>query len=541
MTKRLRKILACAAVMLAPAMAQTVSASHFMGGEITYQPVAPGVYVVDTKVYRDCTGATAPTSIQLKINSPGCNAGRTITVQRTGNPTIGNPYCAAITPTCTTSGLANYETVSFTTTVTFTPAELTCQNWFFSTTNNARPDINNLLNPQGDLYFEAYVNLAAGINNSSPSFDPQNAPIPFFCVGQKTSYSASVVEPDGDSVVYSMKEPLSAATVPYIYKAYPAETIYNVDSTKYVATPPGTYSASYPIHAFDVDWSLPMPLTPVKSFVLNSNSGIMDFTPTHYVPNATPAQGLNKFSLVVQVDEYRKINGMVVKIGHIRRDLLAIMVYCGANVNPSVTSTANGAPLADTSLIYLRPQVPLTLRFNTLDPNTADMVSIISNSNAALPGSNLVITGGARPSGTLTWTPGPGHVRNQPYYFSVRLKDNACPVAGTKIKTYGVKVSNTGAVTGLAKDKAENALFLAYPNPFSQEVSFKFNRNNAPQTIEIYNALGRKIDQIAVTGPAAGNQNVKWTNASTFAAGTYIARLIGASGSVQTVKFSKLQ
>src|SRR6187431_1962650 len=155
------------ATVLLGFMGQSSFASHFQGGDLTYQCVAPGVYVVNTKIYRDCTGSTAPTSITLKINSPGCNAGRTMTVNRTGNPTIGNPYCPSIPKTCSTVR-ANYEEVIFSTTVTFTAAEQTCTTWLFSTTNNARPEIENLVNPQGDIYAEAMVNLSAGINNNSP-------------------------------------------------------------------------------------------------------------------------------------------------------------------------------------------------------------------------------------------------------------------------------------------------------------------------------------------------------------------------------------
>ena len=53
----------------------TASASHMMGGEITWECMGSGHYVFTMKLYRDCNGASAPTSgVSLNVsNHPSIN------------------------------------------------------------------------------------------------------------------------------------------------------------------------------------------------------------------------------------------------------------------------------------------------------------------------------------------------------------------------------------------------------------------------------------------------------------------------------------
>src|SRR5688572_9232506 len=198
---------------------QRATASHFQGGDLTYACVAPGVYTVNLKLYRDCTGATAPSSATLKISSPGCNAGRNVTLTKVGGNRIGDPYCANIPKQCTTTGRTNYEEVTFTTTLIFTAAEQTCNNWLMSWSECCRPSTGNLVG-QDSPWQEAMVNLAAGINNNSPEFSPLNVPIPFVCHNMPIIYSLNAAEADGDSLVYSLEAPWNASNTPIPTKPY---------------------------------------------------------------------------------------------------------------------------------------------------------------------------------------------------------------------------------------------------------------------------------------------------------------------------------
>src|SRR5687768_1497348 len=61
-------------------------AGHVQGAEIGYTSIAPNVYQVRLKVYRDCMAISLPTTLPINLKADGCNTGRSVTVNRVGNP-----------------------------------------------------------------------------------------------------------------------------------------------------------------------------------------------------------------------------------------------------------------------------------------------------------------------------------------------------------------------------------------------------------------------------------------------------------------------
>src|SRR5690606_34081915 len=147
----------------------------------------------------------------------------------------------------------------------------------------------------------------------------------------------------------------------------------------------------------------------------------------------TPVQGLNKYVVVVKIDEYRKINGQATKIGSIRREMFITIMDCGPNTNPVVASpVANGQPITPNDIIHLRPGTPLNLQLAADDSNVNDVLIMSSDAESMLQGSSFVVTPGSRPTATLTWTPSASHARDQIYYFRVTVTDDACPLKGVQ-------------------------------------------------------------------------------------------------------------
>ena len=87
----------------------------------------------------------------------------------------------------------------------------------------------------------------------------------------------------------------------------------------------------------------------------------------------------------------------------------------------------------------------------------------------------------------------------------------------------------------------QKQLFTAFPNPFSDELNFNLDLTTKAENIVIYDLLGQKVDVISLKTLGLGAQKVKWQNAGKHAAGAYIARLISADKTVQTLKFTKVQ
>src|SRR5689334_5745764 len=78
-------------------IAAQVSASHLMGGEITWT-CSGTQYVFHVKLYRDCNGIAGPGSVTLSTNAPGLSAGIVCNlISQTDNSPVCNPAGPAIT------------------------------------------------------------------------------------------------------------------------------------------------------------------------------------------------------------------------------------------------------------------------------------------------------------------------------------------------------------------------------------------------------------------------------------------------------------
>lgn len=538
-------------------------ASHQMASDLTYAAVAPNMYVVTLKFYRDCSGILEAATYPLSIKSPGCNTARpVVSMPKVGNTAgvVGSPYCTAALNNCTGGATnLNYQEFTYQAVVTFSAAEMACPDWTLSVTFNDgnRPTVANVSGGPA-MYVEAFLKVGSGLSNNSPEFNAMSHPVPYINQKMPVAISCAGYEADGDSLSYRLVAPMSAANTNVTYK--PIQGVsggsvinpnpnppYHPVSNPQVGLIPaisGNYSPLFPILSCNFNWNETDAFGNIKQFVngqfgitLDSITGLLYFT----APELVQAnQAANKYSVAVQIDEWRKINGVVTKVGSVRRDMLIVIKDCGTNQNPSFTAVnANNQPLNSNDEIRLRPGTPLTMQIAGGDNNQGDLLQVESDVVANLPGATYIPPSGTSNTATITWTPSATDVRNAPYQFTVRIADNACPIKGYSTRTFAARVSNSGSVTGTKKEKVAPENLVVYPNPFQNEVSFRFNvASSKTQTVIIYNALGQKVDQLELNAQA-GN-DVKWKNAAKFAAGQYIAKLVNGKAVLQTVKFTKL-
>jgi hypothetical protein len=184
MNKLLRKVLTFILLAGSTAIAREATASHYQGTELTYTCIAPGMYQVQFKVYRDCLGASIPNSIPVTLSPQGCGTQRVVSLSPVaGSNTLGNFYCPQQgTPQCSFTSSPNRETALFSAMVTFTAAEQACPNWILHWSECCRPASANFATTE-DNYAEAYLNMAAGVNNNSPQF---GTGIPLFYWGKQS-------------------------------------------------------------------------------------------------------------------------------------------------------------------------------------------------------------------------------------------------------------------------------------------------------------------------------------------------------------------
>lgn len=164
--------------------------------------------------------------------------------------------------------------------------------------------IDNIANPgaTGITIFAMFPNPALG-QNSSPDFGvyPSDA---YFCVNNTKLMTFPVIDPDGDSLVYSLVDPMDGAIAGG-------------------GTSPG--SGNYPFYPSCL-WAAGFSLANIVG-----GAPAMSIDPVSGVISATPNM-LGFFAYTVRVEEYR--NGT--KIGEVRRDVQYASLSCTIAVPPEL-------------------------------------------------------------------------------------------------------------------------------------------------------------------------------------------------------------
>lgn len=349
-------------------------ASHNVGAEISYRQVAINSYQLTLKHYRDCSGPQPATTASINLKALNCNTGRNISLNLASRKML-NPYGPAVPVSCTSTGRFNIEVISYSGTLTFSASEAACANWVLSFGECCRATTANLVG-QGDFYTETNLKLTAGVLNSSPVFDTLHAPVMFVGVGLPYNLSMAATDPDGDSLVYSFVTPLSAAFTPVTYKPFPAPNTlpglpptlivnpnprppfsppFNPQFAQVTGGPfPATYNPQYPMPSIYVNWNgpatIPYPGAPngmiweaTNKIELNPVNGELKFSPYRFI---TAGGFENKYVVSIMVDEYRKVNGQMTKLGSVRRETIFEVVDGGGLAIPEMVSlTANGQNL----------------------------------------------------------------------------------------------------------------------------------------------------------------------------------------------------
>ena len=187
--------------------------SHAMGVDLTYICLGNGQYVITVSFYRDCTppAINAPASVPIVLTS-SCGTMNPIL------PMVSWQEISSLCPTaissCQGGPEPGCEQYIYSDTITVPP----CADWVFSFTHCCRNGlITNLFNPAGqNMYVQATLNNTGPNCNSSPIFT--TLPVPYICEGQPYNYNHGAIDADGDSLVYSLVNPLTtgAGLIPYV-------------------------------------------------------------------------------------------------------------------------------------------------------------------------------------------------------------------------------------------------------------------------------------------------------------------------------------
>jgi gliding motility-associated-like protein len=380
-------------------------ASHAQGGDLTYTCLGGNQYRLRLAFYRDCSGTNAPGSVNIDINSATCNQNLSVTllpIAGTGQDVT--PICPSMTTVCNGGPNPGVQEWIYEGNVTLPQA---CTDWVFSFTLCCRnAAINTIVNPGGEnIYIETHLNNVAAPCNNSPTFS--NIPVPFICSGQSYCFNHGAVDPDGDSLAYSLITPETGpnTTVTYI----------------------SPYSASQPLQS-----------SPAVSF--NNITGDICMNPTQIIVTV----------MAVRVEEWR--NGVM--IGSVIRDIQLHTISCTNNL-PTITGI-NGGNNFSASVCAGNT---FSFYVNSSDPDAGQNLTVTWN--GAIPGATFTTSGGPLPSGTFTWTPTAANISSTPYCFTITVNDDACPYAGSQtfafcitVTGFGLNITSSGTNCGASNGNA---------------------------------------------------------------------------------------
>lgn len=315
-------------------------ATHIVGGNFVIVQTGPNNFNIKVKVYRDCCPncTTLPTSITVGVYDAVTNVQtNTFTLSTLVlNPITLGDNCYSPTGICVQEGIYSINNVFLNNNV---------NGYYLQTELFARNNtITNIFDPgnTGMAFYAEIPNPAITSMNSSPDFGPYPSD-GYFCVDIQKQLNFSVVDPDGDSLSYSLVEPLAS-----------------VNSTN--GTMPKPYSP--------ITWQSPYSFADIVG-----GTPVMSCDPITGIVTAAPS-ALGTFVFAIRIEEFR--NG--IKIGEVRRDVQYHSLNCITDELPEIL-------LPDTLAI----EVGSTGCFDivVLDEDATDTISIFVTSATFADGATI--------------------------------------------------------------------------------------------------------------------------------------------------------
>lgn len=382
-----------------------ISATHLMGGNITYRTINIGAttsdYEITLTLFRDCAGIPVQYNIGMSISSSSCGVIATTPSLEPNYPITVTPICPTQPDLCdTTSGIFGVEKYVLKDTVTLSNG---CD-WEIIYNSCCRNNaITTLQNPGTEaIVFRAKI-YNSGISNDSPQF--LNDPLFFTGINQPTIHSDGGYDPNADVLTYTLMDCAGSYNNG------------NISSVGYATGLSGTN-----------------PLMTSSPLNMSSNTGLMSFTST----------SIHQGVVCLLIEEFR--NG--VKIGEITRDVYIASISLPNNALPALSGVNGTADTSGVTGSYEHWVDP------TMDTITFDIQGFDLNINQNLSWTSAGLPPGATLSvdpttnvATFQWVP--TTFPSNDIGFLVKLSDDFCPVKGRTSSIYNLRLSPPTILSGV--------------------------------------------------------------------------------------------
>lgn len=430
---------------------QSLHASHIAAADISYECLGNNNYEFTLRLFRDCRGISVQSNYQIDIiGNQACNNNtRAITLYKISQieiPTLCADSSSNALRICNATGNGSstgfgYQEVIYKGRINL--SSLQGCSWTASWTECCRNGAITTGGTNALTYIYTSKIDANIVCNNSPVLN--NTPVFVVCDSSLQDISNAMLDPDGDSLAYSLANPLSDANQPIVYSA-----------------------------GFSPTQPLP---TGAGGFQFNTNSGQNTFLPV--TPQVTIVD--------ILIDEYR--NGQL--IGQSQRTIQIAVVNCNNNKSltlDQVSRQVNGTwQTQGTSTTFdICPGELLNFRLELSDLNAADTLFLNEAYSSLLrtyPNATVQESFGASTNELIVDIAIP---TTQIGTFTLGFNDNACPLFD--LQTFGINLvpsANCARLTGrvfmddnlnCAADAGENTVPL---------VSIAIDKGNNPLVVPV--------------------------------------------------------
>lgn len=373
-------------------------ASHLMSAQITYKYVSTNIYDVTVKAYRDCNGIPLSNS-PLEIRDISGNI-KTTTLLTLISVTDVTGILSGCSIQSRCSGTYTYGIEQHVFAGRIDLSSISSCELILAWQQSVRNGSINTGAANANYYIETRLNKC--ITNSSPEF----VGMPTFLLFAVKDYSITntATDVDGDLLTYELITPLEGHgdLIPY--------------SGSWSAEKPLTFQG-FPI----TNRSWP------AGFHFDSLTSNMFFRPT----------SVNQVTVVVlKVNEWRVIGGVLTKIGEVMRDIQIIVLPGTTNKFPQFDRIDPSVPLCNSGNYCFNVYVT--------DMDTTDTVSFSYKTNIQGATFTNIGTESNKPIIQVCFGADSAMFNTDitKFQFTIFVKDNVCPLPGKNEKTYYLKLGS---------------------------------------------------------------------------------------------------
>lgn len=393
------------------------NATHLMGGEIVAQQISGSQYQIVMTVYRDTAGVPMQTTAQFNISD---SAGSTVA-------SLTTPYDSVLSGNTLPMYPYGVEVYFFIDTITFTNSGTYTIGWSSCCRNGA---IQNIATPLSQsMFLQTDVTVFDSTSNSTPWFlVPASIFLP---ANTPWQYNPLPFDPDGDSLFWSLSQPLNALNT-----ACPGYTL-----------PPGTVAN-------------PMTINPITGTITWTATMVGNFVTSVLVEEFRDGQKIGEIRRDMQfIVVQTSVAGPIWNAGNLPADSLG-NVYVNLIQNSSFSLSVSGYSPSGSTLYADAFGEPF---FTT--PNPAQWTCSGSGSNDSI-------------QGTILWAPSSAQTRSTPYILALRLTD------GYLAQDLSI-IFQVSSGIGLEEETVQ---YLTYPNPATESITI----TPAPSKAMIFNMSGEQ-------------------------------------------------